>query len=188
MGGTDFYAILGVSAQSEDVVITAAYKALMMKYHPDRNRGDAAAEARAKRINEAYDVLRDPGRRAAYDASRRGHAGAWGASPPPPPPPSPPSPPKPPPPPPPSPKPSPPRRPTGFEGWLSRWGDRYEAYVKNVALPRVMRLPVWLRYLIIGLYLLVMLLFMALVLVAGLGALYVMFFIMTAVLNSIGLS
>jgi curved DNA-binding protein CbpA len=93
MGGEDFYAILGVSADSEDVVITAAYKALMKKYHPDTNRGNAAAEARAKKINQAYDVLRDPGRRAAYDARRRGGGSAGTASPPPPPPPSPPPPP-----------------------------------------------------------------------------------------------
>lgn len=65
----DYYTILGVSPSAEDVVIGAAYRALMRHYHPDTNR-DPAAQARAREITAAYAVLRDPGSRAAYDAGR----------------------------------------------------------------------------------------------------------------------
>lgn len=85
MSSPDHYAVLGVAPESEDVVIRAAYKALMMKYHPDRRPG-AEGEARAKRINEAYAVLGDAVARARYDAARRPGAGQ---QPPPPPPPQP---------------------------------------------------------------------------------------------------
>jgi hypothetical protein len=64
----NFYETLGVSRNSEPEVIEAAYRALMKKYHPDRWQGDeAAAEPRAKLINEAFATLRDPDRRRAYD-------------------------------------------------------------------------------------------------------------------------
>ena len=70
----DYYAALGLSPTSEDVVIRAAYKALMRRYHPDGNpSADAAARTRA--INAAYAVLGDPDRRAEYDQSRA--AGSW---------------------------------------------------------------------------------------------------------------
>ena len=68
---TDFYELLGVSPTAEDIVIQAAYKAMMRRYHPDTN-ATPEAEARAKAINEAYDVLRDPERRRRYDAQRKG--------------------------------------------------------------------------------------------------------------------
>ncbi|HET6534562.1 MAG TPA: J domain-containing protein, partial [Sphingomicrobium sp.] len=58
-----YYDILNVSRSSEEVVIRAAYRALIAKYHPDRFRGDAAeADRMAKLINEAYAVLSDPHR------------------------------------------------------------------------------------------------------------------------------
>jgi len=66
----DYYAILGVVPKSEDVVIRAAYVALMRRYHPDANSSPAAAE-RAKAITHAYAVLGDPERRFDYDRRRR---------------------------------------------------------------------------------------------------------------------
>ncbi len=65
----DCYAVLGLSPTAEDVVIRAAYLALMRSYHPDRN-GSAEAAARARTITEAYKTIGDPARRAEYDASR----------------------------------------------------------------------------------------------------------------------
>ncbi|MEO8547713.1 MAG: J domain-containing protein, partial [Sphingomicrobium sp.] len=70
----DHYATLGLSPSSEDVVIRAAYRALMRRYHPDGN-STAAAAARTRAINAAYAVLSDPDRRAEYDQSRA--AEAW---------------------------------------------------------------------------------------------------------------
>lgn len=55
----DFYRVLGVAPYSEDVVIQAAYRALMRRYHPDTNRSPDA-QKRATEINEAYAVLSDP--------------------------------------------------------------------------------------------------------------------------------
>src|SRR5688500_14770972 len=68
------YSTLGLSPASEDVVIRAAYLALMRRYHPDRNPS-AEAAARARAIAAAYAVLGDPGRRAEYDDMRRSGAG-----------------------------------------------------------------------------------------------------------------
>lgn len=68
----DCYAVLGLSPTAEDVVIRAAYLALMRNYHPDRN-GSAEAAARARAITEAYKMVGNPVRRAEYDASRRAH-------------------------------------------------------------------------------------------------------------------
>ena len=65
----DYYSILGVSPAAEDVVIGAAYRALIRHYHPDTNP-DPAAQVRAREITAAYNVLRDPARRAKYDADR----------------------------------------------------------------------------------------------------------------------
>ena len=73
---SDCYAILGVTPAAEDVVIGAAYRALMRHYHPDTN-SDPQAKARAQEISAAYAVLRDPARRAEYDASRGGGGLVW---------------------------------------------------------------------------------------------------------------
>jgi curved DNA-binding protein CbpA len=82
----DFYSILGVSPASEDVVIHAAYRALMRRYHPDANPSAEAAR-KAKLINRAYSVLSSPTEKAAYDDRRTsGGSGAEasdGAPPPP---------------------------------------------------------------------------------------------------------
>lgn len=72
MARTDFYETLGVAQDIGGGDLKLAYRALALRYHPDRNPGDAAAEARFKEISEAFAVLRDPARRAAYD--RHGHA------------------------------------------------------------------------------------------------------------------
>lgn len=78
----DFYAVLGVPRDASDEDIKKAYRKLAMKFHPDRNGGSKEAEERFKDITEAYDVLRDPNKRAAYDrygeAGLRGGAGAGG--------------------------------------------------------------------------------------------------------------
>jgi len=70
---SDYYAILEVSRDADDTTIKKAYRKLAMQHHPDRNGGDKGAEARFKEITEAYDVLRDPDKRAVYD--RYGEAG-----------------------------------------------------------------------------------------------------------------
>ena len=64
----DHYSVLGVTLASEDVVIRAAYHALMRRYHPDADPSEEAAE-RSRTINEAYAVLRNPAKRARYDES-----------------------------------------------------------------------------------------------------------------------
>src|ERR687886_876253 len=72
----DFYSVLGVSRDASDEEIKKAYRKLAMQYHPDRNGGSKEAEERFKSITEAYDVLRDPNKRTAYD--RYGEAGLRG--------------------------------------------------------------------------------------------------------------
>jgi len=74
----DFYQTLGVARGSSDADIKLAYRKLAMTYHPDRNNGSKEAEERFKSITEAYDVLRDPDKRALYD--RYGEAGLRGGA------------------------------------------------------------------------------------------------------------
>ncbi|MDG6094831.1 molecular chaperone DnaJ [Acetobacter sp. AN02] len=68
----DYYAVLEVTREVSQDDLKKAYRKLAMKYHPDRNPGDAVAEEKFKEISEAYDVLKDDQKRAAYD--RFGHA------------------------------------------------------------------------------------------------------------------
>lgn len=72
MSKRDYYEVLGVSRTSTEIELKAAFRKLAMQHHPDRNPGDKECEHRFKEINEAYDVLRDGDKRAAYD--RFGHA------------------------------------------------------------------------------------------------------------------
>ena len=72
MAKADYYELLEVTRTASDGELKAAYRKLAMQHHPDRNPGDKAAEQKFKEINEAYDVLKDDQRRAAYD--RFGHA------------------------------------------------------------------------------------------------------------------
>jgi len=72
MAEQDFYDILGVDRQAGQGDLKKAYRKLAMQYHPDRNQGDAGAEAKFKEISEAYDILSDDEKREAYD--RFGHA------------------------------------------------------------------------------------------------------------------
>lgn len=68
----DYYSLLGVSKDATADEIKKAYRKLAVKYHPDKNPGDQAAEDKFKQIGEAYEVLKDPDKRSAYD--RMGHA------------------------------------------------------------------------------------------------------------------
>src|SRR3954471_3805714 len=72
MAKRDYYEVLGVAKGSSEAEMKAAYRKLAMQHHPDRNPGDKDCEVRFKEINEAYDVLKDGDKRAAYD--RFGHA------------------------------------------------------------------------------------------------------------------
>ena len=68
----DYYEVLGISRNATPEEIKKAYRKLAVKFHPDKNAGDKATEEKFKEVSEAYDVLRDPDKRAAYD--RFGHA------------------------------------------------------------------------------------------------------------------
>ncbi len=68
----DYYELLEVERTADDKTLKSAYRLLAMRYHPDRNQGDAESEAKFKAISEAYECLKDPQKRAAYD--RYGHA------------------------------------------------------------------------------------------------------------------
>ena len=78
MAKRDFYAVLGVAKNASEDELKKAYRKLAMKYHPDRNPGDAKAEEKFKEVKEAYEVLTDPRKREAYN--RFGHAGVEGAA------------------------------------------------------------------------------------------------------------
>ena len=73
MGKRDYYEVLGVNRDADEEAIKKAYRKLAMKWHPDRNPDNPKAEEHFKEAKEAYEVLTDPQRRAAYD--RYGHAG-----------------------------------------------------------------------------------------------------------------
>jgi molecular chaperone DnaJ len=72
MSKRDYYEVLGVSRTCTEVELKAAFRKLAMQHHPDRNPGDSECEHKFKELNEAYDVLKDGDKRAAYD--RFGHA------------------------------------------------------------------------------------------------------------------
>src|SRR5881394_3054812 len=75
MAKRDYYTVLGVAKNASDEDIKKAYRKLAMKHHPDRNQGDGTkkAEEHFKEAKEAYEMLSDPQKRAAYD--QFGHAG-----------------------------------------------------------------------------------------------------------------
>src|SRR5215470_15128309 len=73
----DYYEVLGVSRDADEQALKGAYRKLALQYHPDRNPGNHQAEERFKEAAEAYSVLSDPQKRAAYD--RFGHQGVQGA-------------------------------------------------------------------------------------------------------------
>src|SRR5215470_12577425 len=72
MAKQDYYELLGVNRGASADEIKRAYRKLAMQHQPNRNPGDKTAEHKFKEINEAYDVLKDPQKKAAYD--RFGHA------------------------------------------------------------------------------------------------------------------
>ena len=72
MSKRDYYDVLGVDRSADEKALKSAYRKLAMKYHPDQNQGDPAAEEKFKEVGEAYAILSDAQQRAAYD--RFGHA------------------------------------------------------------------------------------------------------------------
>jgi len=88
MAKKDYYETLGLQRNASEAEITKAYRRLAMKHHPDRNPGDKSAEEKFKEAQQAYEILTNPQKRAAYD--QFGHAGvdpsagaaggSWGAA------------------------------------------------------------------------------------------------------------
>ncbi len=84
MSKADYYDLLGVERGADEKALKSAFRKMAMKHHPDRNPDDPAAESKFKEINEAYEVLKDPQKRAAYDqyghsAFENGGGGGFGA-------------------------------------------------------------------------------------------------------------
>ncbi len=84
MAKRDFYEVLGVTRSCDEKALKASFRKLAMECHPDRNNGDHSAELKFKEINEAYEILKDPQKRAAYDrfghqAFEHGGAAGFGA-------------------------------------------------------------------------------------------------------------
>ncbi len=78
-GKRDYYEVLGVPKNAEDATIKQSYRKIALKYHPDKNPGNAEAEERFKEAAEAYEILSHAEKRASYD--RFGHAGVGGGGP-----------------------------------------------------------------------------------------------------------
>lgn len=83
MAKADYYEILGVDRGADEKELKSAYRKMAMKHHPDKNPGDKVAEAKFKELSEAYEVLKDPQKRGAYDqfghaAFEQGGGGAGG--------------------------------------------------------------------------------------------------------------
>ena len=78
MSKRDYYEVLGINNSADEAQIKSAYRKLAMKYHPDRNKGNAESEAKFKEASEAYSILYDKEKRQAYD--QFGHAAVDGSS------------------------------------------------------------------------------------------------------------
>jgi molecular chaperone DnaJ len=78
MAKRDYYEVLGIDRNADLDAVKSAYRKLALQYHPDKNPGDAKAEERFKEVNEAYEVLKDPEKREAYN--HYGHAAVDGSS------------------------------------------------------------------------------------------------------------
>src|ERR671939_100051 len=72
MAKRDYYEVLGVERSASEEIIIKAYRKLAVRFHPDKNPGDKTSEESFKEVGEAYEVLSDPQKRAAYD--QYGHA------------------------------------------------------------------------------------------------------------------